>query len=127
MKNLLEPQLHTILQLVEMGKAPALVLRNLLRPLFPESYPIDAVVISNVRYKARAILEKRKLNTQRVDSAESNTIGSPSETLELGEFVEAIASPLDELPPSFINIASRNANELLSQILNEGIKDAILI
>jgi hypothetical protein len=104
-----------------------LVLRNLLRPLFPESYPIDAVVISNVRYKARAILDKRKLNTQRDDSAERNTIGSPSESLELGEFVDAIASPLDELPPSFIDIASRNANELLSQILNEGIKDAILI
>ncbi len=127
MKNLLEPQLHTILQLVEMRQAPAVVLRNLLRPLFPESYPIDAVVISNVRYKARAILDKRKLNTQREDSAESNTIGSPSESLELGEFVEAIASPLDELPPSFIDIASRNANESLSQILNEGIKEAILI
>ena len=43
------------------------------------------------------------------------------------EFVEAIVSPLDELPPSFIDIASRNASELLSQILNEGIKEAILI
>jgi hypothetical protein len=123
MKNLLEPQLHTILQLVEMRVAPALVLRNLLRPLFPESYAIDASVISNVRYKARAILEKRKLNT----------IASPSESLELGQFVEAIASgdpshlALDELPPSFIDIASRHANDLLSEILNEGIKDAVLI
>jgi hypothetical protein len=35
MKNLLEPQLHTILELVEMQQAPALVLRNLLCPLFP--------------------------------------------------------------------------------------------
>jgi hypothetical protein len=80
MKNLLEPQLHTILQLVEMRVAPALVLRNLLRPLFPESYAIDASVISNVRYKARAILEKRNLNT----------IASPSESLELGQFVEKL-------------------------------------
>jgi hypothetical protein len=34
---------------------------------------------------------------------------------------------LDELAPTFIDIASRNANELLSEILNEGIKDAVLI
>jgi hypothetical protein len=27
------------------------------------------------------------------------------------------------LPPSFIDIASRNVNELLSKILNEGIKE----
>ena len=134
MKNLLlEPQLHTILQLVEMQQAPALILRTLLRPLFPQSYPIDAVVLSNVRYKARAILAKRKLTTQREDSATESTIASPSDSLELAEFVEAIAfgatpgSPLDELPPAFIDIVSRNANELLSEILNEGIKDAILI
>jgi len=125
MKNLLEPQLHTILQLVEMRQAPALILRNLLRPLFPESYPIDSVVLSNVRYKARAILEKRQLNPQ------VSTIASPSEHLELGKFVEALASgvtspsPLDQLPPAFIDIASRHANELLSEILNEGIKDAV--
>jgi hypothetical protein len=128
MKNLLEPQLHTILQLVEMRQAPALILRNLLRPLFPESYPIDSVVLSNVRYKARAILDNRKMNPHR-----ESTIASPSESLELGQFVEAIASgvtspsPLDELPPAFIDIASRHANELLSEILNEGIKDAVLI
>jgi hypothetical protein len=46
------------------------------------------------------------------------------------KLVEAIASgvtsplPLDELAPDFINIASRNANELLPEILNKGIKDA---
>jgi hypothetical protein len=39
MKNLLEPQLHTILQLVEMQQAPALVLKNLLRPLFSRIIP----------------------------------------------------------------------------------------
>jgi hypothetical protein len=62
-------------------------------------------------------------------------IASPSDRLQLGEFVEAIAlggvttfqSPLDESPPPFIDIASRHANQLLSEILNEGIKDAILI
>ena len=107
MKNLLEPQLHTILQLVKMRQAPALILRNLLRPLFPESYPIDSgVVLSNVRYKARVILDNRKMNPHR-----ESTIASPSESLELGQFVEAIASgvtspsPLDELPPAFIDIA----------------------
>jgi hypothetical protein len=101
-----------------------LILRNLLCPLFPEFYAIDAVVIiSNVRYKASAILEKCKLNT----------IASPSECLELGQFVEAIASgvssllALDELPPAFIDITSRHANDMLSKILNEGIKTAVLI
>jgi hypothetical protein len=63
-KNLLEPQLHTILQLVEIRQAPASVLRSLLPPLFAESFPIDAVVISNVRYKARSILAKRKSSTK---------------------------------------------------------------
>jgi hypothetical protein len=46
-----------------------------------------------------------------------------SESLELGKFVETIA--LDELEPSFIDIASRHASELLSMILNEGIKDTV--
>jgi hypothetical protein len=34
---------------------------------------------------------------------------------------------LGESPPPFIEVASRNANQLLSKIINEGIKDAILI
>jgi hypothetical protein len=135
MKNLLEPQLHTILQLVEMRQAPALVLRNLLRPLFPESFPIDSVVISNVRYKARSILAKRKSSTNKEDPGTKSVICFPSDRLQLGEFVEALASggvstcesSLDESPPPFIDIASRNANQLLSEILNEGIKDAVLI
>jgi hypothetical protein len=129
MKNLLEPQLHTILQLVEMRQAPALVLRNLLRPLFPESFPIEAVVISNVRYKARSILAKRKSSTNKEDPGTKSVIYFPSDRLQLGEFVEALASggvttvqsSLDESPPPFIDIASRNANQLLSEILNEGI------
>ena len=122
MKNLLEPQLHTILQLVEMRKAPALVLRNLLHPLFPESFPIDSVVISNVRYKARSILAKRKSSTNQEDSAIKSVIASPSAFLQLVEFVKAIASggvttfqsPLDESSPPFIDIASRYAKQLLS-------------
>ena len=81
MKNLLEPQLHTILQLVEMRQAPALVLRNLLRPLFPESFPIDSVVISNVRYKARSILAKRKSSTNKEDSGTKSVISFPSDRL----------------------------------------------
>ena len=81
MKNLLEPQLHTILQLVEMRQAPALVLRNLLRPLFPESSPIDSVVISNGRYKARSILAKRKSSTNKEDSGTKSVISFPSDRL----------------------------------------------
>jgi hypothetical protein len=135
MKNLLEPQLHTMLQLVEMQKAPALVLRNLLRPLFPESFPIDSVVISNVRYKARSILAKRKSTRNKEDSGTKSVISFPSDGLQLGEFVKALASggvttfqlSLDESPPPFIDIASINANQLLSKIPNEGIKDVVLI
>jgi hypothetical protein len=73
------------------------------------------------------------LNTHREGSGTESTIASPSECLEIGQFVEAIASgatspsPLDELPPPFIDIASRNANELLSKILYKRIKDAVLI
>jgi hypothetical protein len=106
-----------------------LVLRNLLRPLFPESFPIDSVVISNVRYKARSILAKRKSSTNKEDPGTKSVIYFPSDRLQLGEFVEALASggvttvqsSLDESPPPFIDIASRNANQLLSEILNEGI------
>jgi hypothetical protein len=135
MKDLLEPQLHTILQLVEMRQAPVSVIKNLLRPLFPESFPIDSVVISNVRYKARFILAERKSTTNKESSGTKPVISFPSDRLKLGEFVEALASggvttfqsSLDELPPPFIDIASRNANQLLSEILNEGIKDAVLI
>ena len=112
MKNLLEPQLHTILQLVEMRQAPALVLRNLLRPLFPESSPIDSVVISNGRYKARSILAKRKSSTNKEDSGTKSVISFPSDRLQLVEFVEALASggvttfqsSLDESPPLLLLI-----------------------
>jgi hypothetical protein len=92
MKTFLVPQLHTIIQLVEMRQAPALVLRNLLCPLFPESFPIDSVVISNVRYKARSILAKRKSTTNKEDSGTKSVVSSPSDRLQLGEFVEALAS-----------------------------------
>jgi hypothetical protein len=92
MKNLLEPQLHTILQLVEVRQAPALVLRNLLRTLFPESFPIDSVVISNVRYKAWSILAKRKSSTNKEDPGTKSVISFPSDGLQLGEFVEALTS-----------------------------------
>jgi hypothetical protein len=137
MKNLLEPQLHTILQLVEIRQAPALVLRNLFRPLFPESFPSDSVVvISNVRYKARSILAKRKSSTNEEDlGTESTVISFPSDRLQLEEFVYALESSgvttfqssLDEPPPPFIDISSSNTNQLLSKILNEGTKDAVLI
>jgi hypothetical protein len=127
MKNLLEPQLHTILQLVEMQQAPVSVLRNVLRPLFPESFPIDSVVISNVRYKARStILAKRQSSTNKEDSGTKSVIAFPSDHME---FVEAIASggvttlqsPPDESPPPFIDIPSRHANQLSSKFINEGI------
>ncbi len=112
------------------------LLRNLLRPLFPESFPIiDSVFISNVRYKARSILAKRKSSTNKVDSGTNSVISFPSDRLQLGEFVKALASggvttfqsSLDESPPPFIDIASRNANQLLLEILHEGIKDEVLI
>jgi hypothetical protein len=69
------------------------------------------------------------------DSGTKSVISFPSDCLQLGEFIKALASggvttfqsSLDELPPPFIDIASRNANQLLSKILNEGIKDAVLI
>jgi hypothetical protein len=136
MKNLLEPHLHTILQLVEMWQAPPLVLGNLLCPLFLESFPIDSVVISNVRDMAQCILAKRQSSTNKEDSGTKSVIAPPSDYLQLGGFVKAIASgavttskspALDESPPPFIEMASRYANQLLSKILNEGIKDATLI
>jgi hypothetical protein len=134
-KNLLEPQLHKILQLVEMRQAPVLVLRNLICPLFPESFPIDSVVISNVRYNAWSILtECNKSSTNKEGSGTKSVIAFPSDRLQLGKFVEAIASggvttfqsTLDESPPPFIDFASRHANQFLSEILSEGIKEAVL-
>jgi hypothetical protein len=135
MKNLLEPQPHRILQIVEMQQAPTLVLWDLPHPLFPESFPIDSVAISNVRYKAGYILTKRQSRTNEEDSGSKSAIAFPFDCLQLGEFVEAIASrgvttsqsPLDESPPHFIEIASRHANQLLSKIINEGTKDPMLI
>jgi hypothetical protein len=118
-----------------MQQAPALVLRNLLRPLFPESFPIDSVVISNGRCKACSILANRESSTSKADLGTKSLLAFPSDPLQPGEFVKAIASggvttfqsSLDESPPPFIDIASKNAKQLLSKILNEGIKDAVLL
>jgi hypothetical protein len=119
-KNFLEPQLNTILQHVKRRQALALVLRNLLHPLFPGSFPIDSVIISNVRYKARAILTKLQSSTNKENLWTKSIIAFPSDCLQLGAFVKAIASggvttsqsPLDESPLPFIDIASRHTNQL---------------
>jgi hypothetical protein len=76
-------------------------------------------------------------STNKEASRTKYVIAFPSNRLQLGEFVEAIASgggvttsqspSLDESPPPFIDVASRHTNQLLPESLNEGIKDAVLI
>jgi hypothetical protein len=54
-------------------------------------------------------------------------IALPSDCLQLGEFVKAIASvgvttfksPLDKSPPPFIDIASRHANQVFFEIMDK--------
>jgi hypothetical protein len=89
------------------------------------SYPISGtrlgLSLQGLVYPCK-VQVKHNLGTKSV-------IAFSSDCLQLREFVKAIAyggvttleSSLDESPLPFTDIASRNANQLLSLILNEGI------
>jgi hypothetical protein len=76
MKNLLEPQLHTTLQLAEMRQSPALlVLKNyLLRPLLAAKTKLYAAVIRQSRVWP-SLPVKVCPTTRRVPSTVSDLIG----------------------------------------------------
>jgi len=97
---------------------PAKIMRNAMRPLYPESVPIDSQCIANTRLKIKAIIKKSGYQNDAVwklSDAESSYLLSdelsPPPSL-LGEVVQEDCAP-------FLDDASCNAREILFELLKE--------
>jgi hypothetical protein len=67
---------------------------------------------------------KHQSSTNKEDSGIKSVIAFPYDRIQLGEFVKAIAFGGTSTFQSLLDDARRHASQVLSKILNEGIKDA---
>ncbi len=66
-KPLNQNQLGHLISLVgNNDKLSAIMMRNAMRPLYPESVPIDAKCIANMRIKIKALIHKREYNEEQL-------------------------------------------------------------
>jgi hypothetical protein len=66
-KPLHQNQLGHLIQLVDNNqKVPPIMMRNAMRPLYPESVPIDSKLIANMRIKIKALIRKREYNKEQL-------------------------------------------------------------
>ena len=96
---------------------PANMMRNAMRPLYPESVPIDAQLIANMRIKIKALIRKREYNDEqlwKLPELDSDYLLSDDLVPPPSLFGEAV----DDDRASFIDEASRQARRELFQLLN---------
>ena len=89
-------------------KVPAIMMRNAMQPLYPESVPIDAKCIANMRIKIKALISKREYSEEQLWNLplmDSDYLLSD----ELQPPPSLLGPNVDEDKAAFIDEASRQA------------------
>jgi hypothetical protein len=122
MKHLKSQNLQTLLNLVRLNNhVTARVMRNMMRPLFPNAYAITSRDISNLRFKLKKYVPS---STSTTDG--STKMLSSSECAYLLDSTNELANevntshdaPLDTVAPDFLDKASLHARTILQHVLN---------
>jgi hypothetical protein len=108
-----QEQLRSIIAVLKPGlPVTCQVLREMMRPLYPESVAIDAQDVCNMRWKIKRILERKEKD----DEAPGLSSSDEKDLLRMDDRLVA----LDSLPAEHVPISAQWARDLLKTVLNDG-------
>jgi hypothetical protein len=108
-----QEQLRSIIAVLKPGLPVSCpVLREMMRPLYPDTVAISAQDVSNMRWKVKRLLERK----ENADEASGLLLSDEKDLLRIEDRMVA----LDSLPAEHVPIGAQWARDLLKTVLNDG-------